>query len=256
MARPAQFAVLLNAITRPPVEQLKHAFRTFQNLTDADAIRLAAGAHGVLLRHASRDAARAFQSALQAAGIAATVVSEANLPALPPGIALHRLQFLTEALIIFDQLGRAKPMPWPRLGLIAAADVRHFELTKMHAERDGTKARPWENGAGEVAHKVASDSQLVLELMLADGSTRFQIAATEFPFKYVINRPRLSTEAKFVWLVREICRRAPGALLNHGAQALRDGAESVPEYMNPQMLADEMVWLLWHATQPVRATPQ
>ena len=126
MARNTTFAVLQNTEANPSAEQLKRAFRSFYNLTDADAVRLAVGGHGILLRQANRDAARAFQADLQAEGVAATVVSEPNLPSLPPGISLHRLQMTPEAMIIYDVLGRPKPVSWPRLGLIAAAAVRHF----------------------------------------------------------------------------------------------------------------------------------
>ena len=253
MARTAQFAVLQNDAAHPSEEQLKRVFRTFHNLTDADAVRLATGAQGILLRQANRDAARAFQSALKAEGIAASVVSEASLPALPTGISLHRLQFSPEALIIFDVLGRPQPIAWARVGLIAAAAVRHYELTKTRSGGDTLKAGPasrsWAKGLSAAAHKMESESQFVLEIVLAGGAARYQITAAEFPFKYVINRPRLSTAAKFIWLVREICRNAPGALLNHGARCVRDGQDLVPEYMSAQMLADEMVWLLWRTWQ-------
>ena len=257
MARPAQFAVLLNTSVRPSVEQLKRAFHTFHNLTAADAVRLAGGAHGILLHGASRDAARAFQAALQVEGVAATVVSEASLPGLPPGVALHRVQLSPEALIIYDVLGRPQPVGWPRVGLIAAAAVRHFELTR--SRRDGRAvgetnfmSRMLAKKSPDPAHSLEADSQLILEIVLTEGTSRYQITAAEFPFKYVINRPRLTTAAKFGWLVREICRHAPGALLNHGAACLRDGQDVVPEYINPQMLADEMVWLLWNASAAPR----
>ena len=186
MARTAQFAVLQNDAAHPSEEQLKRVFRTFHNLTDADAVRLATGAQGILLRQANRDAARAFQSALKAEGIAASVVSEASLPALPTGISLHRLQFSPEALIIFDVLGRPQPIAWARVGLIAAAAVRHYELTKTRSGGDTLKAGPasrsWAKGLSAAAHKMESESQFVLEIVLAGGAARYQITAAEFPF--------------------------------------------------------------------------
>ena len=51
MSGPRQFAVLQKDSTSPTAEQLKRAFRSFSNLTDADAVRLAVGAHGIVVPH-------------------------------------------------------------------------------------------------------------------------------------------------------------------------------------------------------------
>jgi len=102
---------------------------------------------------------------------------------------------------------------------------------------------------------VEIGSQLILEILLADGATRYEINADEFPFKYALDRPDLSTVQKFVWLAREISRCATGAILNRGARDVQEGTELVRGYPNRQVFTDEMTWLLWNATQTNRTAP-
>ena len=85
--------------------------------------------------------------------------------------------------------------------------------------------------------------------MLSDGAPRYEINADEFPFKYALDRPDLSTLQKFVWLVREISRRATGAILNRGARDVQEGTELVRGYSSRQVFTDEMTWLLWNDGQ-------
>ena len=245
-----QFAVLQRDATGPTAEQLKRAFRSFSNLTDADAVRLATGAHGILMRHTDGDASRAFQHALQAEGIGAVLVAEDELPKLPEGRSLHRLGVSPKAFTVYDLLGRPTAIGWGEVTLVAAAAVRHFEMGRTETERTVLRFNPWvgvwPKKITESARTVESGTLLLLEIILAGTATRYQIDAARFPFNYVIDQPGLSTEEKFVWLVREICRHATRAILNRGALCLLGGHATVPEYVNRQMLTDEMIWLLWH----------
>src|SRR6185436_1300335 len=93
-----QFAVLQKDATSPTPEQIKNAFRAFSNLTEADAVRLAVGAHGILMRQLHHDEARAFQQSLQTEGVSAAVVAEDELPRLPEARVLHRVELKPEAL--------------------------------------------------------------------------------------------------------------------------------------------------------------
>ena len=218
----AHFAISLKDAANPPVEALKRAFASFTNLTEGDAVRLAGGAHGFLLRQLRRDSAQALQRDLHDAGIATVLVNEEQIPQLPGGKALQRLGIAPESLTAYDVTGRTRDIGWGDLRLVAAGAVRSPE-------------------------KAAA--QLVLEILLTDGLTRFQIQAEGFPFKYLIDRPDLSLAQKFVWLVREICGHAPNAVINEGARAYVEGREPVGHYNTPQALAEEMVWLLWQAQQ-------
>jgi hypothetical protein len=252
MASPAHFAVLQKSPGSPSIDALKRVFSSFIHLTDADAVRLAVNAQGILMRQLDRDAARAFHRALETEGIAAAMVPESELPRLPEAKSLRRVELSPEALIVHDLLGRHTAVNWNDIALVAAGAVRHFELARMETERTELRFSAV-YGVGskkvkETAHKVETDFKLVLELVLGAGTTRYQIDAAEFPFKYVIDRPELSVSEKFVWLVREICRNAPSAIFNYGARALHKGSDVMPEYASRQMLADEMVWLLWSSS--------
>ena len=233
MPVPAAYAVLQKETERPTAEQIRRAFRSFSHLTDADAVRLAANAQGILQRQLSADAARAFLRALQAEGVTAAIVAESELQLLPAGISLHRLALTEAALAIYDLRGQPTAVPWSELALVAAGAVRHEEIS----------------------HSLETRSQLILEIVLTGGAARYEVNADAFPFKFALDRPDLSTVQKFVWLVREISRRAIGALLNRGARDVREGAELVRGYPSRQAFNDEMTWLLWNAAQTNRTAP-
>jgi hypothetical protein len=258
MSRPRQFAVLQKDPSSPTAEQLKSAFRSFSNLTDADAVRLAVGAHGILMRHENHDAARAFQLALQAEGVATALVSEDDLPKLPEGKVLQRLELSPQALVVFDLLGRPTSIPWPEVALLAAGAVGDIEVSRTQTERTVLRFSPlfgvWPKKVTDNRSKVAADTQLVLDILLTGTTTRYQIDAARFPFKYVLDQPELSTAEKYIWLVREFCRHATAATLNGGARWLRAGHERVPGYVNRQALTDEIIWLLWYNDTRNRTT--
>ena len=251
MSTTRQYAVLQKDISRPVADQMRRAFRSFSNLTDADAVRLAANAQGILLRHSGADEARAFHRALLAEGVAAAMVAESDLQLLPASQSLHRLSLSAQALEVYDLLGRARPVPWDDIALVAAGSVRHVEISVTHTERSSAGLRPafdvWPKKSVEAVRKVESETQLILEIVLANGAARYELDAAQFPFKYAVDLPELSTREKFIWLVREIGNRAPKAILNRGASDVRNGVELVRGYPSRQAFTDEMIWLLWKA---------
>lgn len=256
MVNAVQFAVLQREPEAPTPEQMKGAFKAFNHLTDADAVRLAVSARGILMRHLGQDTARAVQQALQAEGVGVTIVSERDLPRLPEALSLHRLEVWPQALTIYDPLGRPTAVDWEEVTLVAAGAVLHFELNKtqteflrlQHGVPGGANPKTGVN-AGR-AHD--SGPQFLLEILLGRAAIRYQINAAEFRFKHVIDRPGLSIEEKFIWLVRELCHHAPHALLNHGASRLREGLQSAPIYGYRQVFVDELVWLLWRHARSER----
>lgn len=259
MPVPAPYAVLQKGADRPTAEQIRRAFRSFSHLTDADAVRLAANAQGILQRQLSADAARAFHRALQAEGVAAAIVAESELQLLPQSKSLHRLALTEAALEIYDLRGQATAVPWGELALVAAGAVRHEEISHSRSDHPTTSFQAgfgiWPNRSVELGRKVETRSQLILEIVLTGGTRRYEVNADEFPFKYALDRPNLSTVQKFVWLVREISHRAPGAILNRGARDVHEGIELVRGYPNRQVLTDEMTWLLWNSGQTNRSAP-
>ena len=251
MAVSALYAVLQKEAARPTAEQIRRAFRSFSHLTDADAVRLAANAQGILQRQLSADAARAFHRALQAEGVAAAIVAESDLQLVPKSKSLHRLGLTEAALEIYDLHGHPTTVTWSEFALIAAGAVRHDEISPYRSGRPTTSFQP----GFEIWPKMsaAAGSQLILELVLSGGAMRYEINADEFPFKYALDRPDLSTIQKFIWLVREISLRATGAILNRGARDVREGTDLVRGYPSRQVFTDEMTWLLWNAAQSKRA---
>jgi hypothetical protein len=256
MGNSIHFALLQRDQAGLTADQVKRAFKTFNNLTDADAVRLAVGARGILMRHLGQDTARALQLALQAEGVGVMVVAENTLPKLPEGLALHRLELWPQSLTIYDPLGRPTAVAWQEITLVAAGAAQCFDINKTQTDHlrlqlsPATVVRP--KKTSDAGHQIKSDSELLLEILLAPGETRYQIDAAQFRFKYVIDRPGLSLEEKFIWLTREICRQATQAALNAGARQLLGGQETVPNYLNRQALADEMIWLLWRNAQHKR----
>jgi hypothetical protein len=235
---------------------LKRAFKSFSNLTDADAVRLSVGAHGILMKHLGQDAARALQTALQAEGVGVVVAAEDDLPKLPRARPLQRVDVWPQTLIVYDGAGRPNPVPWPQVALVAAGAAQHFEVHKAQPQHTALRFSPasgiWPKKMSESAHTIGQGSQLLLEIILADRASRYQIDAAQFNFRHLIDRPRLSTGEKFVWLVREICRQADEAILNAGARRLRQGEQVTPDYTNRQVFLDEIVWLLWRSSQQKR----
>jgi hypothetical protein len=246
-----QFAVLQKEPTPPAAERLKRAFRAFSNLTDADAVRVATATRGILMRYLDVDLARAFQRALQAEGVGAVMVAENELPVLPEALSLTRAELWPQALTIYDPVGQARSVPWNTIRLLAAGAAQAVEGSRTHTEflrlllqaPAGTPPKR----ADDAGRRLETGAQLLLEILPATGSVRYQVDAAQFAFKHVIDRPGLATEEKFIWLVREMARHAEGALLNHGARRLCAGETLVPEYRSRRMLTDEIVWLLWHS---------
>lgn len=253
MATTPQYAVLQKAGDRPSAEQIRRAFRAFSNLTDADAVRLAANAQGILMRQLGIDQAKALHRALLGEGVAAALVAETDLRLLPETKSLHRLELTDPALMVFDLMGRRQPIAWSELTLIAAGTIPHMEVTRYESTRTTVKLHPvfgiWPKKITESGRQLELGSFHLLELFVAGTATRYEINATNFPFKYVIDGPGLSVTDKFVWLVQEITRRATLALLNRGARDLHDGVRLVRGYPNRQVFTDEMIWLLWNALQ-------
>ena len=112
MATTSSYAVLLRDVATPSAEPICRAFRTFSHLTDADAIRLAANAQGILMRHLSVDEAKALQQALVKEGVNVALVKDEELQLLPASQRLHRIELTLDALVIFDYIGRPVPVSW------------------------------------------------------------------------------------------------------------------------------------------------
>lgn len=257
MATTTTYAVLLREVARPSAEPIRQAFRAFSHLTDADAIRLAANAQGILLRHLGVDEARALQQALLQEGVKAALVKDEELRFLPASLRLHRIELTHEALVIYDYVGRATPVAWEDFSLVAAGAVPHVEISSVQTQHTVSRLNPvfgvWPKKVVETRTRLETERQFILELIVGYGAARYEIQAQDFPFNSVVERPEDSLVQKFVWLARELTRRAPRALLNRAAQDIQHGVPLVRGYPSRQQMLDEMVWLLWSQEQKGQA---
>lgn len=247
------YAILLRNAGRPNADAIRRAFRAFSHLTDADAIRLAANAQGILMRHLSGDEARALQHALTQEGVNAALVKDEELRFLPASQRLQRIELTPDALVIHDYLGRSVPVAWAEISLVAAGAVPHVEISSTQSQRTTVRLHPvfgvWPQKVTETRRHLETERQFILELVVGHGEKRFEAQAQEFPFAQLPGLPAGSLTEKFVWLVREMTRRAARAQLNRGALDIRDGVALVRGYPSRQAMLDEMVWLLWSAGQ-------
>jgi len=244
----------------PTADQLKRAFRSLRSLTDADAVKLANEACGILMKNLSPDDAGVLQRALQAEGVRTEVVEASQLPTLPEAKFVRRIEFQAPALMIYDQLGRAAPVPWDQLALLAAGGVRHFGMSTTRKEQTVNTFDPIRGFRTkvitEVRHKIEDNARLVLDIFLTGGSMRFQIEAETFSFKYCFDRPDLNLAQKLGLLIQMLAENAPQAVLNRGAAAMRAGPSGAMTYASKAALFDESTWLWWTMTRASREPGQ
>lgn len=249
MAARSSYAILLRAAGRPNAEAIRRAFRSFQHLTDADAIRLAANAQGILMRHLGVDEAKAFQQVLSQEGVKAALVKDEELRFLPECQQLHRIELTPDALMIYDYLGRVQAVAWREIALVAAGAVPHVEISSVQTPKAAVRSPGlfglWPKPVPPMRSRLETERQLILELVVGHGAARYEIQAQDFPFNLVAGCPAAPVVEKFVWLVQELAQRTPQAVLNRGALDVRDGVMLVRGYPSRQQLLDEMIWLLW-----------
>jgi len=240
----------------PPAEQLRRAFRSLETLTEADAVKLANEACGILAKNLSTQDASRLQRALAAEGVPTEIVDAAQLPKLPDVKFVRRLEFQPQGLLIYDPLGRTVPVPWQHVALIAAGTVRHFGVSATQTEETVKTFDPIRGFRTKVVtdrrHKIEQDTRLLLDIFLTGGTIRFEIEAETFMFKYCFDRPDLNLAQKLGLLIQMLARNAPHALMNRGAVALRDGPTGSATHASKAALFDECSWWLWQMIRKTR----
>src|SRR6266496_1652718 len=233
----------------PPADQLKRAFRTLKTRTEADAIKLAREACGILMKNLSLEDAGVLQRALECEGVPTDLLDATRLLKLPDAKFVRRLEIQPQALAVFDPLGRTVPLLWQHLTLVSAGTVRHFGVSATRTEETVNTFDPIRGIRTKVVtdlrHKVEDDAKLMLDIFLTGGVMRFQIEAEGFQFKYCFDRPDLNLPQKLGLLIQMLAEHAPQAILNRGATALRDGSPGAAAYASKAALFDESIWLLW-----------
>jgi hypothetical protein len=243
------YCLLQTDAVAPAAEQLKRAFMALKTLTEADAIKLAREACGILMKNLSLEDAGVLQRALQGQGVATELVDSTRLSNLPGAKVVHRIEFQPQTLAVFDPLGRSVPVPWQHMALISAGSVRHFGMSATRTEETVNTFDPIRGLRTKVVtdlrHKVEDNTKLMLDIFLSGGVIRYQIEAERFPFKYCFDRPELTLPQRLGLLIQMFAEHAPHAIMNRGAVGLREGKPENAAYASKAVLFDESIWLLW-----------
>jgi hypothetical protein len=237
--------------------QLAEAFRGVKRLTAVDAEKIARQAYGILVRGLSLEELTTVQCSLAGQGVTTEVVPESDIPPLPEPKYTRRLELKDEALTVYDAIGRPVPVPWAHVALIAAGIVPRVNIVSFTTEEveisldlDGWTRR---DVVTRLNHKLDTNAQLVLDVVLTAGRMRFQVESREFLWKYAVDRPDLDAHQRLAELVRLLMARGPHALLNRGAAQLKNGAPLPQLYSSKAVFADESAWMLWCASRPPAA---
>jgi hypothetical protein len=243
------YALVQQEATVPTADQLKRAFKLLKRMTEADAIKVAREAYGILMRNLPLDEASTLQRALAGEGVPTEIVEAGQLPGLPDARFIRRAELRSEALVVSDPLGRPVPVLWPQIALIAAGACRHFGISQTRTEQHVTSFDPihgiHRRVEVDVRHKVEDDVPMLLDLLLTGAAMRFQIEADQFQFKHLFDRPDLDRAGKMGLLIQRLGERAPQAWLNRGAFSLRDGSSAPVTYASKAAFFEESIWLLW-----------
>lgn len=253
------YAVLQKNLDAPSAEQLRAAYRGVPGVPAADAERLCQNMFGILARSLSADQAAALQGGLRAQGLETEIIEERALPPLPPGKVVRRLEFTTEALIIYDPLGRTVPIPWEHLMLLAAGNIQQATFTRTRTEREEVRTKfvhgviPIQVREIKVGYSSQESAAKVLrgEIILTRATARYTIEAESFNYAACLGeRAQRDIPADFCLAMRELAGRAPQAALGRGAASLLAEPPGLVAYPRHKSLEEEMVWMLWQMASP------
>jgi hypothetical protein len=253
------YALVQTEETPPTLAQFKQAFRAVKRFAELDAVKAARQNYGVLLKGQPQEDAATLRQAFQAQGVGAETVPDAELAKLAAPKFTKRAEFQPQALLIYDVLGRAVPIEWKHIELIAAGNVSRVNVVSFEVEETelvlGGEFGLTEQTVISKSTRLETDAVLTLDIIVAGGQMRFQIEGDSFLFKHTFDRPDLDARQKFAELARQLLQRAPHALVNRGAAQLRNGEPMPMLYTGKQTFADESAWLLWRAKRQASAQP-
>lgn len=243
------FALVQTSLEIPPTDALKRAFRSVQSLTDHDAHVLAADAFGILVKNLPGNEAATVQQALRAEGIETEIIPQAQLPQIPPGKFVRRIQCTAESLLVHDALGRPFPVEWRHLSMIAAGKVRVQEFNRVRNERKVTRytaeGYAYTDTEVDYSSREQSNFQHLMEIFVGRNALRYSIQADKpFLFQHLGERFNPDLDQSVALVVRELAQFAPHAAINRGTHYLREGAGPF-SYPSKNAFTEELIWLLW-----------
>ena len=238
-------AIVQTALDPPSLEQLQRAFAAVPSLTRFDAHFAARDAFGVLIDNLADDDARRLHRALAAEGVDTRVVDQDQLPKLPPHKTTKRMDCLGDRLVIYDALGRARPIEWPQVVLIAAGSVTLTEQKRTETVRFHRYGNDLPVTVTEIDYKDVQQDRLVLELIVRGDPPRYRAVAHGFLYNYLGPRRRQQAAENFRLLLADLVGLAKGAALNRGAAGLVRQPPQFFHYPTRHAFEEELSWLLW-----------
>lgn len=250
------YAIVQASLDQPDIEAMRRAFAHAPTLAPMDADTLGRDAFGILVKGKSPEVASAIQGSLRAQGIETHVVSEDQLPELPPTKFVNRVDFTEQALIIYDPLGRTFPVEWKHVMLIAAGSVKMTDFNRVRTEKQvaryGRHGEVHYDTEVEFSTKEERNAHLVLELVLTGAVARYTLKADDkspLLFTCLGERRTRDLPGNFALLVKEFCKFAPHAGLNRGAYCIREDSADMFAYPTKNAFYEEITWLLWRMRQ-------
>jgi hypothetical protein len=217
------YAIIQKELVAPSPEQLQRAFTALPGLTGLDAQTAANDAYGILMRGLDLEKASTLQDALFKESVETEVVSESELPAMPPARLVREADFQPGHLTLHDPLRRASTLTPPDVSFLAAGMVR-------------TRA---------VTAKEETAFHLMLEVFLRDGSHRYSFEAGQFAYDCLGGEMSDDPLLNFVKLVQALARFAPHAGQNQGACRACQADPELLAYPSKAAFFEEMTWMLW-----------
>jgi hypothetical protein len=234
-------------LAAPDCDQLIRAFRILPDLTSLDAQTVAKDAFGVLFKGLDVEAASLIQDALQKEGVQTEVVEESELPVIPPAKLVKQLEILPAHVALYDPMGRVFNLAWKDILIIAAGDLRQ-EMKRPKAAPENLRV----SGVGvsvdvpiEPVAREKKYEQLLLEIVLSGGISRYSIQGGDFVFNHLQERLTTSVAENFSLLVKDLAQYAPHAGLNRGAYMICENSDEFFAYPSKSAFFEEITWLLW-----------
>lgn len=233
--------------------QWRRALALVPGYTDADALRLARETYGVLLRNLDGPKAVALQLAFRSTDVATAVVPAEQLRLVDAKFT-RRLELADDVLRISDPIGRPVSVPWTHIALIAVGAVRQYDIAQTVTYEQQRGYSPVQGVHQELVRDVRTSLHenlpWLIEIFLTGGAMRFQAEGAQLAWGYLFKHAPPELLPRLVGLVQLLAHRAPQAMLNRGALALRDGGDGGITYASRPAFADESAWLFWRTRQP------
>ncbi|HUR46822.1 MAG TPA: hypothetical protein VMZ27_13170 [Candidatus Saccharimonadales bacterium] len=248
--QPMGYAVLQKELIAPDLEALKRGCRVLPTLRDIDAQNMFQDAYGILIKGLDALDANALQEGLQAEGVATQVVEESELPIIPPAKVIRQIEFLPPHLNMYDPMGRVFALPWQDIMMLAAGNVKVPEFKR------GKPAHEEQQFHG-MSHDTLTDTrireehrpQLMLEIFLVGGISRYSVTGETFEFGYLGERLTADLQTNFALLLKDLAEFAPHAGMNRGAYMATQEQGEVLKYPSKHAFYEELVWMLWRISE-------